>query len=302
MSQIICKLKDGQTIDIELLNNPFMFDFIEQFKKVNHNLEFDQEFFNPCGYENRWSQKRIEIFESKIKEAIRNLNFLGVNFPIAEDEIQITNDSNGRDLLNRLHRHFTTGHRSASETKNFIWLENSNLTFSINEENYNEFAKWTHQINDYVHQSEPYFINSRKLNFPMTKEYLILYKSMAFSEQNFNYFCSIKQEHYEYFSDDMHFDVWLPLNQIQGKNYLQGYIDEDNPIHWDISSNIFYSGSFSIGDRGWYHNEEIQNYLKSYGIETGPHTCGMPLGKIIKGRELIPSLTKNKIIAIDYNE
>jgi len=304
MSQIICKLEDYKTIEIELLKNSFINEFVGQFKKVNQFCKFDQMFFNPCFYRKSWNQQEITRNEEILKECINNLNRLNTNFPIKEEEIKITNEFIGRDLLNRLHRHFTTGHRTACENQNFTWLENSNLTFDLHIEDYNEFAKLVHIINDTVHASELYFVNDRKINFPMTKEYLVLYNSQTYTgpEPNFSYFYTIKPEHLQYFSDDMSFDVWLPLSQIQGKNYLQGYVDEDDPTHWDISSNIFYSGSFSIGDRSWYNTNEIQNYLKSYNIEIGPSTCGMPLGKITKGKELLDNILKNKIIEITFNE
>jgi len=304
MSEIICVLINGQNIVIELLNNPFMTDFIKQFQLVNKYCKFEQMFFAPCSYKTPWNNNEITKNEEILKEIINKLNLLQTNFPISEEEIKITNDSAGRDLLNRLHRHFTTGHRTACEKSNFTWLENSNLNFNLKIEDYNEFAKLVHGINDAVHESEMYFVNDRKIKFPMTKEYLVLYSSQTYNgpEPNFSYFYTIKPEHLQYFSDDMSYDVWLPLSQIQGKNYLQGYVDEDDPSHWDISSNIFYSGSFSIGDRSWYKTNEIQDYLISHGVNPSSATCGMPLGRITYGKELIKDIIKNKIIEITFNE
>lgn len=152
--------------------------------------------------------------------------------------------------------------------------------------------------------AEHFFVNDRKLNFSMTLEWLVLYSSQTYKGTNndFQYFKTIKNEHYEYFSDNMEYDIWLPLSQIQGKNYLQAYVDEDDPTNWDVSSNVFYSGSFSIGDRSWYKNENLQNYLKSYGIKPCAQTCGVPLGRIISGKKYISHLMENNIVEINLNE
>lgn len=304
MVQLVCTLRNQNQIIAELINNIFVNEWIEQFKIVNSLCDFDQMYFSPVTMNKTWNNKKISTYETEIKESIINLNRLNTNFPVTIDEIKITNDQNGRDLLNRLHRYFTTGHRTASEEKITIWQENTNLYFTLDRSNYPEFAYWVHQINDYVHLAETYFINDRKLNFPMTKEWLVLYSSQSYRGENnsFQYFKTIKNEHHQYYSDNMDYDIWLPLSQIQGKNYLQAYVDEDDPTNWDISSNIFYSGSFSLGDRSWYMNEDLQNYLISYGINPCAQTCGIPLGRIVSGKDYLTNIQFNKIVEIKLYE
>lgn len=110
MVQLLCKLKNQDYIIAELINNPFVKEWIEQFKVVNSLCNYEQMYFSPINYDKNWNFLKIAKCEEKIKESIDNLNKLATNFPITAEDIKITNDQNGRDLLNRLHRHFTTGH------------------------------------------------------------------------------------------------------------------------------------------------------------------------------------------------
>jgi hypothetical protein len=116
------------------------------------------------------------------------------------------------------------------------------------------------------------------------------------------YFQHLDEEYFQYFTDQLEYDIWLPLHQIQGKNYWICYFDEDDPTHWDVSTNIIYSGSIAIGDRSAARDPKILTWLESYGITPGPMHCGMPLGKIITGRDLVPALDEGSIKDIIINE
>jgi hypothetical protein len=254
-----------------------------------------------------WDQSLINKLEQDLVNAIDELNILGTKFPIASSDINLTPDSAGRDLLNRLHRHFTTGHRSFSYGESpCTWQDNTNLYFTVGVNDKKTFTEQVHKINNVVHQAEIMYTNDRKKTFSANLEYNIIFDNSLptrpDNEANFGYFAIIKDEHKQYFSDELKYDVWLPINQIQGKNHVVAYLDQDDPTHWDISSNIMYSGSIALGDRSTIKDPAIINWLKSYSIIPSPEHCGMPLGNIISGKEIIPMLGKNAILDIIVEE
>jgi hypothetical protein len=173
------------------------------------------------------------------------------------------------------------------------------------DQDYPKFSRLVHDINDAVHVIEAYYYNDRIQLFPAYKEYQIEYLSHTprpdsiITDQQF--FQPIQEQHKKYFTRDQGYTVWLPLYQIQGKNYWVGYFDYDDPRHWDISTNVVYSGSFSLGSRQILHYPELTEWLQSYGIEPGPEQGGMPLGHVTQGWDLVQDLQAGDIkdIVID---
>ena len=129
-------VKNSQII-IELLSNTFTQEFVKQIKQ-NQELyaitSFHEIISRSRGPERSWNQERINDLEQLFKTSIRGLNEMGINFPIQEEEIVLADDPQTRTLLNRLHRHFTTSHRSGN-----TWDFNSTLTFDIPEDNERDF-------------------------------------------------------------------------------------------------------------------------------------------------------------------
>ena len=295
--------RQGVPIVIELLDNPFITDFVRHFKKNLALFNISSQKMSIPPSVGSFSQERINQLEQDFIDSINALNAIGVNFPIAVEEIYLSIDSYGRDLLNRLHRHFTTSLRSVSHSESkFIWQDETDLIFTLSDANRAEFVKQVHKINDTVHTAEIMYGNERKTNFPRYHEYNVSFDSWSPKDPNNNvqvgFFTKIKDEHKQYFSNELKYDVWLPLHQILGKNYWAAYFDEDDPTHWDIDINVAYTGSFAITDRAAIKDPAIVNWLKSYGITPGPEHCGMPLGNIIKGQEIVTKLVHNDILDI----
>ena len=289
--------KRNNQIIIELLDNDFVQDYLVQFEKIKNNFAVTQYAQIPRDNYTTWNQVEIIAFETRIKNAIYGLNAMNCKFPVDVKDVVFTPGAQGRDLLNRLHRHFTTGNRSVSRNESCkTWLDRSNLTFELDTNNYSKFSQFVHDINDVVHLTEKYYVSDREINFgARNREYHILFDpSCPLSDTNNNlytqYFIDINPLHYQYFSRNTDFDVWLPSGQIQGKNWWCAYFDHDNPTHWDISLNIQYSGSFSIGKRLQACDPALTAWLKSHGIDPGPLHVGMPLGNIIDGHEFINKL------------
>ena len=302
MNVIKIVTKRDQTIKIQLLDNPFIDDFVQQLDFINchyqvfsykQNIPYRAKFWNQSNI-----NKQIEI----IVDAITNLNDMGLNFPIPIDEIIyefLEPDNTSRQLLNRLHRHFTTANRSFSHGEPVLtWEDNTPHTFN-RPEDIKRFTHYVHKINTAVHAAEIYFDNDRIRNFKTRYEYQVQFNSWEPIDPNNDpqdrYLIDIKQDHFQYFSDQLVYDVWLPLTQIQGKDYWRAYFDHDDPTKWDVSTNVQYSGCMAITDRSAISDPAILEYLKSYGITPGPLQCGMPLGNIIEGKEYVQSLDNNGI-------
>lgn len=297
-------------IIIELLSNTFTQEFVKQIKQ-NRELYAITSFREVIsrGPGLPWNQGRIDELERLFKISIRGLNELGVNFPIQEEEIILADDPKTRNLLNRLHRHFTTSHRSGN-----TWTFNSNTNFVVPEDCIKDFKKLVHDINYAVHETEYYITTEHMKTFKSRySEYQVIFDrskplrddiiayNTGYDPHNF-YFQEVLTEHKQFFSDTLEYDVWLTLQQIQGKSYHVCYFDMDDPREWDIDVNVVYSGSLALTNRAVAKDPQITEWLTSYGITPGPEQCGIPVGNIIQGKELVKLLKNNAIIDIIVHE
>jgi hypothetical protein len=301
---------NNSNIVIELLSNNFIHDFVNQLKR-NHELYSINSFKETIRPKSvvPWNQKTIDQLTEVFKTTIRDLNALGVSFPVTENEIIIANDVYTRDLLNRLHRHFTTSHNSGN-----TWQYGTDLNFVVPESKSAEWKKLIHDINHAVHETEVYIMTEHIQTFKsLYFEYQIIFDRSSPKlndmvsvvtgyDPNGGYFQELKQEHKQYFSDTLEYDVWLTLDQVQGKNYHRCYFEMDDPREWDIDTHVVYSGSLSLTDRAVAKDPQITKWLKSYGIDPGPDHCGMPIGNIVEGKEIVPALRDQSIIDIIIHE
>jgi hypothetical protein len=92
----------------------------------------------------------------------------------------------------------------------------------------------------------------------------------------------------------------LPLSEILGKDYKRAYWDYDDPTNQDVSINKLYSGSMLVSNMSDSVNPDLESWLRSYGIEPGPMTVGMPLGNITQGKDLIARLSNQTITLEEF--
>lgn len=305
--QISCLTKHStKPIIFTLIGNDFTDLFLEKLKWVKEIYHFES--YNYCCTPKpyRWNPEKIKQFESSIRNSVQWLNDNGYRFPIPLNEIILENNSVGRSLLNKLHRHFTTGHRTVSHVEPVkTWLENSDYTFEFDysENRYQDFSQVVHNINTQVHYAERFYVTERMNTFPAVTEHIVVFNStrpidLTNDPQN-DYFTEITRNDYRYFSEDTDsYDVWLPLLEMQGKNYYGAFFDEDEPTHWDVFTNHYYSGSFCFADRSAMKHPDMISYLQSYGVEPNALTVGIPLGKIIQGKELLEKFGGKDIIDV----
>lgn len=294
MQQVEIITNNDNVIVIQLLDNPFTHDFVKQ---LEYALQywFARTFRDKMGDSGvRWNENNKNKQQAKIHDAINRINDMGLNFPVAVKDVDITFDDYGRQMLNTLHRHFTTSHRSLSHGEEFCtWQDGTDLKFDPPADR-DAFVQAVHDINDAVHELEATFPSARTNGWRVREDYFVQIQSWSplnpDNDPQSYFLKDIKQEHFQYFSDELVYDVWLPLTEIQGKDYLRCYFDYDDPRHWDITTNIQYSGSMHIGDRSALRDPLLIEWMRSWGIEPGPLHCGMPLGNIISGKEHTPEL------------
>jgi hypothetical protein len=310
MTRLRLTTKGGKHIVIELLKNKFMLDYVNHLKFSLDHYRFvsERDMVPPLERGNDW-QGEIPMNVDRIKSAIHELNAMGTKFPVDPDEVSfVSHGIQSQSLLNRLHRYFTTGGATGkykAEVDGIVdkhWESmDSTDRFDVMRDCYEKFDFTIHEINSAVHELENYVISDRADLFDRELEYNVFFDSNQMfraDESNRQYFNYITSEHLEFFSNEPIYDVWLPLSQIQGKNYWTAFISYDDPREWDVSSNILYSASFCISDRKWMNNPALLEWLKQHDIEPGPMTGGMPLGRVIEGKWLVNDLQNNDIISI----
>lgn len=282
---------------IEFLDNPFVTEFVNHFNRIRQTYKLISYREDIPYKRHKWDPVVIAHQQQVIIAAITKLNDLGLQFPVPIDDIVLAQDTVSRQLLNRLHRCFTTSHHTRT-----TWELGTSYTFNLDQQDYAPFGQAVHSINDAVHAVESYYSNDRVHSFTPRTEFQLVFDSNQpidpSNDPQSDYFQEISSPHQKYFTDQLAYDVWLPLHQIQGKNYWICYFDQDDPTNWDISTNIIYSGSMAIGDRSASRDPVLLAWLRSFGIDPGPQHCGMPLGNIIQGRELINIISPEDILEI----
>ncbi len=89
--------------------------------------------------------------------------------------------------------------------------------------------------------------------------------------------------YFEHFQTCDKYDVWMPQNCILGKSVSIAYIDEDDPLQYDVNNGHQSNFGFEFTDRG------DRDYLRKIGYG-GKNTYGWPLGKIEYGREVFEEI------------
>jgi hypothetical protein len=295
-----------QTVEIELLNNPFVHKWAGHLEKMLSVFSY-QEVFTGYPYFHRVNRDRVKQIAEHIKEAILQLKELNAGFP--EDfELEETEklDINLQQKLNRLHRYFTWCNRT-DIGKNLFWGPDCSVTGSHDQTTLKKINQITHRINVEIHKLEAHVLTPNKIKL-LRNEFTEL--EVAFDthatpeisgEMRPESWRCMELEDFQYLSNDPTHDVWV-TNQILGKPYHVAYYDHDDPTQWDITHPIGYSGNFAVTITGnqAHHmaNPGLVEWLKSYGITPGPATCGMPLGRIVSGKEYLPQWQKNAINGI----
>lgn len=240
-----------------------------------------------------WDQQIIDQLLSDLADTIQAINDMSLNFPIDITTWQFKDDAESRQMLNDLHRCFTTGHET-----HWIWQHGTNHTFEVAVDDRKEFSRLVHNINHVVHVLEQYVTSERMRDYGPYCEYHVNFQNDHVLRGPMPRYMFIPKEHDQFRHHGGEFDVWLPLTQIQGKDYCRAYFDYDDPCQWDICTGILYSGDFVMGDRAAHRDPRLESWLREHNIEPGPLTHGMPVGNIVTNRHLVDQLQESDVTGV----
>ena len=290
-------------VRIQLLQNPFMNKYIPMLQKI-HSV-FQSELRGGITLGRFWKIDPVVVQANtkKLMVAINEFNNMGLNFPyqVHEDSL-MTYDEAAQDLLNKLHRAFTTATRARFDDNGNVlqWSDRFESTFTVPDGKMDRVMYLTEIINDTVHATERYMKTHRK---PQDQTKIYRHAELLANVTNDNphsdlgpystlagWFTNFTEEEFSYFDDSNEFDVWIGRD-ILGKDYLHAYYDCDDPTNWDVSGSIGYSGKISL-DIGSptkadiLKSDDFQQWLADYGVKYSKRMGGMPLGNIVEGKEI----------------
>jgi hypothetical protein len=240
-------------------------------------------------------------------DSVGILNSFGTKFPISIDpEILRAGGEAGQQLLNQLHRCFTNSFRTLNmNNPPGCWTSDGSCTFNVPADVLPKFLDASANINTGVHNLEKFMMSDNKR---LSLKNLASRASLYFDAYTVSDSSSILErtaaqhilpEDEQYFSDDPEFDVWVGKD-ILGKDYMTAFLDNDDPREWDITHLLYYTGRIEI-DISEYrfidriHSPEFSQWLSRYGVDYDPRMAGIPLGKVVSGKEFIPILATAKV-------
>lgn len=338
------ELKDGNSITWEYLDNPFAQKHAALLREaIDSNFQWrDISYGVPQTFIPVWNAKIIDGLLEEIKECIDTVNtyvdpitLKNIQYPISTDDIFFVEGDHlkNQKLLNIVHRFFTmfnmsigdifTGqsksvdgistraswHYTVHTIKQQISEHDYNvlghnskyipsLVFNISTDDVQSIKRTVEKTNDLVHELEKYCLTPNKLKMKEDSSYVEY--TVEFSPIKTYHISPHDRKFMTH--DNTVADVWCVQTQILGKNYPVAYTDHDDPSNWDVWEGTSFSGSFAIGDRSYVNWEPFDKWLKNHGVHGSP--AGLPLGKIIKGKEYLPKkgLKNGSIRSITLHE
>lgn len=292
-------------VKIKLLENHFTEKYIP-FLKVMFD-QFEKEFRSgpSLGYIRPLDQKYLTEQARRLVDSVDELNAMGYNFPYTFQLDSFDNcDLAGQELLNKLHRCFTTGQRDHYRNPpTFIWSDRFSSEFSVKPEDLDRMLYLTETINDAVHNLEHYMTTPYKTNdfnqvvqqvevkSLVTNEIAKVHTDKGPYETLSGWFQNYTAEDYELFSDSDEYDVWVGRD-ILGKDFIHAFYDYDDPTNWDVTGQLGYSGKIAM-DVGTVTKSNVikssnfKEWLDKYNVPYSKKMGGMPLGTVVEGKDLL---------------
>ena len=231
----------------------------------------------------------------RFNSAITELNALGTRFPYeVRPEVIRRRDTECQLHLNDLHRAFTTAHRSFYEGK-IVWSDKFESTVVLDTANNDRFLYLIDQINDAVHATELYVKTPRKSSIVSNLVRQVEVGADTYVNNGTRLikdcFYNIQPDDYQYFSDSDEYDVWVGTS-ILGKDYVIAYYEHDDAGAWDITHMIGYSCKLAVDVSNLRRTDiikspEFQQWLAEGGVTYTPAICGMPVGRVINGKQFL---------------
>ena len=290
-------------IRIKLLQNLFVEKYIVQLEKIYNVFQTEIRSGPPLGLFRGLDSKFVQEQTDKFITIVDELNSMGLNFPyqIHKDSL-INQDDAAQDLLNKLHRSFTTSTKyHYAGNKILIWNERIESAFTIPDGKLARVLYLTEIVNEMVHDTEYYMKTHRKTsdrNKVLNQVELLAnitndnpYTDLGPYYTLKGWFTTYTEEDYSYFSDSNEYDVWVGRD-ILGKDFIHAYYDCDDPTNWDVTGSLGYSGKIAMDVGPTVKADILQSdnfhaWLDGYGVKYSKKMGGMPLGTIVEGKELL---------------
>ena len=295
-------------VRIQLLQNSFIDKYIPTLQKI-HSV-FQSELRGGPSLGRFWKIDPVAVQANTkiLMAAVNELNDMGLNFPyeVCEDSL-MTYDDAAQDLLNKLHRAFTTANKARFDGNGNVlqWSDRFESAFTVPDGKMDRVMYLTEILNDTVHRTEQYIKTHHK---PADQTKIYRHAELLANVTNDNpysdlgpystlagWFTNFTEEDYSLFDDSDEFDVWVGRD-ILGKDYVHAYYDCDDPTNWDVSGSIGYSGkisldNYSITKSDILKSDDFRAWLASYSVEYTKRMGGMPLGNIVEGKEIMKNIS-----------
>lgn len=246
--------------------------------------------------------KHMAIIDTNIQRlytSVRTLMDIGTGFPYTVEIASLrAGGADGQQILNVMHRAFTNIFRCDSSGLPYSWYDDNRDAFSVSPNDKKLFLDSCANINTVVHQLERYMITQHKksLSVHPAKRFELEFDCFNTSADSKimarEAILPIQPQDDLYYSDSTEYDVWVGKD-ILGKDYMAAFFDNDDPTEWDVSGIQWYTGKIEIDmtpctfvDK--IRSREVAQWLAQHGLDYSPRMAGIPLGNIIRGRELLP--------------
>jgi hypothetical protein len=285
---------------IQVIKNDFTDEYIDNFQRMLPLFPIRSQLVTQ-GACNQASYEDISSQTSQLIDIVQQLHDMNIGFPcsISAENMQGMGNT-AQDLMNKMHRAFTTAHRCNDNIEPLRWSDKFESRFEIADSAQLEKMLWlTDQVNALVHEIEINLKTDRKkFDWRLLPNQIEIHLDSYVNNNTRmlkEWFHMIKPQHAQYYNDSKEFDVWVGKD-ILGKDYLVAYYEHDDPSEWDVSYSLGYSGKFAIDQLNdirrvdILHSDEFRSWLDSAGVAYTPAICGMPIGTVTEGKELVNSL------------
>jgi len=288
---------------IEVVKNSFTDKFISKITEMF--LDYPTIFYTKTygGIMLSPPQGFVDTQIQRLTDTINELNAMGTDFLYQVDvDLMQKRTKETQHYLNDLHRAFTTAHRSYYDGPPYVWNDRVPLTFQLKESDQDRFLYLIDQINDIVHKTELYVKTDLKTNniSELAQQVEIIANTYINDGTRLikECFFNIEQEDYPYWDDSGDYDVWVGTS-ILGKDYIIAYYEDDDAGAWDITHMLGYSAKLAIDISPLRRSDivkttDFQNWLAKGGVTYTPAICGMPVGRVVSGKEFLVMLRNRR--------
>ena len=267
---------DDQFIDIELADTLFINDiWIDNYNKLLTKtrhviISHDKSF---------WGKSNDVTLDdlNKIKEDIKNIENIAP-FPLYT-EFLFKNKQKFNYDFNRLHRCYTSGHNSIQCEKELNWNRNflnpeNDLdrileSISVNSHEKEKLLSLLQKLNDDIHTCDHRVPSDNSfISNSIGAGHLYYMINLDVSFEDFNFF-NIKNAQ-EHISIDRKFNAWV-YKDISGKDYLQCFMDDDDPRNPDVHSPSLMRGKIFIDLDNTrldiIYSQEFKKWVEYYNLD-----------------------------------